>query len=534
MSDHTGRRGAVGLETHGLTPAGSVVWNASAPELYEHALNRGEGVLADGGPLVVSTGAHTGRAPKDKFVVREPGSEQRIWWGNVNQPFEPDAYANLRSRVVSYLSGRDLFVVDAFAGAHPRHRLALRVVTDSAWHALFARTMFIVPEDAEFATHAPDAVVLHAPGFQAQPDRDGTRAANFVLLHPTDQEVVIGGTQYAGEIKKSIFTLMNDRLPLGGVLSMHCSANVSAEGRVAVFFGLSGTGKTTLSTDATRPLIGDDEHGWGDDGVFNIEGGCYAKVIGLSAEAEPEIHRTTHMFGTVLENVVMDPVTRRLDLDDASITENTRGAYPLESIDNAHRPKRAGHPSAIVMLTADAFGVLPPIAKLTHAQAMYHFLAGYTAKVAGTEVGITEPQTTFSACFGAPFLPQRPAVYAHMLGELIEEHKVSTWLVNTGWTGGPYGIGHRMPIAATRALVRGAISGGLDTVATRTDPTFGFAVPLEVPGVSKELLDPRSTWSDPAKYDETAARLAAEFASHFQVFAQDVTAEIAAAGPTTA
>jgi phosphoenolpyruvate carboxykinase (ATP) len=532
MSDDTGRRGPIGLDAHGLTPTGTVVWNATAPELYEHAIHRGEGVVADGGPLVVSTGAHTGRAPKDKFVVREPGSEERIWWGNVNQPFDADGYADLRGRVAAYLGPRDLFVVDAFAGAHPRHRLALRVVTDSAWHALFARTMFIVPEDDEFAAHRPEAVVLHAPGFQAQPDRDGTRAANFVVLHPTNQEVVIGGTQYAGEIKKSIFTLMNDRLPLGGVLSMHCSANVSADGRVAVFFGLSGTGKTTLSTDATRPLIGDDEHGWGDDGVFNIEGGCYAKVIGLSAEAEPEIHRTTHLFGTVLENVVMDPVTRRLDLDDGSITENTRGAYPLESIENAHRPKRAGHPRTIVMLTADAFGVLPPIARLTHAQAMYHFLAGYTAKVAGTEVGITEPQTTFSACFGAPFLPQRPAVYAHMLGELIEEHGVATWLVNTGWTGGPYGVGHRMPIAATRALVRAAISGELEAAATRTDPTFGFEVPLEVPGVSSQLLDPRSTWSDPDKYDETAARLAGEFASHFQVFAGDVSAEIAAAGPT--
>ena len=509
------------------------MWNASAPELYEHAINRGEGVLADGGPLVVSTGAHTGRAPKDKFVVREPGSDERIWWGNVNQPFAPDAYAALRARVAEHLSGRDLFVVDAYAGAHPRHRLALRVVTDSAWHALFARTMFIVPEDDEFATHTPEAVVLHAPGLQAEPDRDATRAPNFVVLHPTAQEVIIGGTEYAGEIKKSIFTMMNDRLPLKGVLSMHCSANVSAEGRVAVFFGLSGTGKTTLSTDATRPLIGDDEHGWGDDGVFNIEGGCYAKVIGLSAEAEPEIFRTTHMFGTVLENVVLDPVTRRLNLDDGSITENTRGAYPLDSIENAHRPSRAGHPSAIVMLTADAFGVLPPIAKLTHAQAMYHFLAGYTAKVAGTEMGVTEPQTTFSACFGAPFLPQRPAVYAHMLGELIEGHSVSTWLVNTGWTGGAYGVGHRMPIAATRALVRAAISGELDGVATRTDPTFGFEVPLDVPGVSKGLLDPRSTWADPAKYDETAAKLAAEFTAHFGVFAADVSPEVAAAGPVS-
>ncbi len=534
MSKETGRRGPIGLDAHGLTTTGGVVWNATTPELYEHALERGEGAVAEGGPLVVSTGAHTGRAPKDKFVVREPGSEERIWWGAVNQPFDPDDYAALRARLLEYLSSRDLFVVDAFAGAHPRHRLALRVVTESAWHALFARTLFIVPEDDEFAKHAPEAVVLHAPSFQAKPERDGTRAANFVVLHPTDQEVIIGGTQYAGEIKKSIFTLMNDRLPLNSVLSMHCSANVSEDGRVAVFFGLSGTGKTTLSTDATRPLIGDDEHGWGDDGVFNIEGGCYAKVIGLSAEAEPEIYRTTQMFGTVIENVVMDPVSRRLDLDDSSITENTRGAYPLASIENAYPPKRAGHPSAIVMLTADAFGVLPPIAKLTHAQAMYHFLAGYTAKVAGTEVGVTEPQTTFSACFGAPFLPQRPAVYAHMLGELIEEHQVSTWLVNTGWTGGSYGVGRRMPIAATRVLVRAAISGELDAAPTRTDPTFGFEVPLAVPGVDSQLLDPRSTWADPAKYDATAVKLAGEFSAHFAVFAGDVSPQVAAAGPSVA
>ena len=531
MSTESGRRGPVGLDAHGVRNPASVVWNASAPELYEHVIRRGEGRIAEGGALVVSTGAHTGRAPKDKYIVREPGSEDRVWWGPVNQPMDAERHAALRGKLLAYLQGPELFVVDAFAGAHPEHRLPLRVVTDSAWHALFARSLFIAPTDDELARHEPEAVVLHAPGFEADPETDGTRAPNFVVLHLTDQEIIIGGTGYAGEIKKSIFTLMNDRLPNRGVLSMHCSANLGEAGRVAIFFGLSGTGKTTLSTDATRPLIGDDEHGWADDGVFNIEGGCYAKVIGLSSTPEPEIYGTTHMFGTVLENVVMNPDTRRLDLADASMTENTRGAYPLESIPNAYLPKRGGHPSAIVMLTADAFGVLPPIARLSHEQAMYHFLAGYTAKVAGTEVGVTEPQTTFSACFGAPFLPQPPSVYARMLGELVEEHEATAWLVNTGWTGGPYGVGERMPIAATRAIVRAAISGELDDAPTRTDPAFGLEVPLEVPGVDSRLLQPRDTWADPDAYDEQAASLAAAFREHFAVYAADVTPEIAAAGP---
>ena len=405
-------------------------------------------------------------------------------------------------------------MIDAWAGADPAHRLPLRVVTESAWHALFARTLFIEPTDEELQAHRPEALVLHAPSFAADPASDGTRAGNFVILHLTDQEILIGGTQYAGEIKKSIFTLMNDRLPQRGVLSMHCSANVDADGRVAVFFGLSGTGKTTLSTDSQRPLIGDDEHGWGEDGVFNIEGGCYAKVIKLSPEAEPEIYATTRTFGTVLENVVMDPATRRLDLDDDALTENTRGAYPLASIPNHVTDKRAGHPSTIVMLTADAFGVLPPVAKLTPEEAMTMFLAGYTAKVAGTEVGVVEPQAAFSACFGAPFLPQPPSVYAELLRERIEEHGASAWLVNTGWTGGPYGTGSRMPIAATRAIVRAAVSGDLDGAPTRTDPVFGFEVPTEVQGVDAALLDPRGTWDDPSAYDEAAADLAAKIQEH--------------------
>jgi phosphoenolpyruvate carboxykinase (ATP) len=508
------RGGQVGLDAHGIEPAEAVWWNLSTPALYEHSVAAGDARLADGGALVVSTGEHTGRAPKDKYIVREPGSEDRVWWGTVNQAIEPAVHASLGERLRAHLGAREIYVVDAFAGADPDVRLPLRVVTESAWHALFARTLFIEPSDEELEGHRPEALVLHAPSFTADPEADGTRAPNFVSLHLTDQEILIGGTAYAGEIKKSIFTLMNDRLPQRGVLSMHCSANVGADGDVAVFFGLSGTGKTTLSTDSERPLIGDDEHGWGEDGVFNIEGGCYAKVIKLSPTAEPEIHATTHTFGTVLENVVMDPASRRLDLDDDSITENTRGAYPLESIPNHVPEKRAGHPSTIVMLTADAFGVLPPVAKLTPEQAMTMFLAGYTAKVAGTEVGVVEPQAAFSACFGAPFLPQPPAVYARLLGERIERHGASAWLVNTGWTGGAYGTGSRMPIAATRAIVRAALSGKLDDAPTRTDPAFGFQVPTEVPGVDEALLDPRGTWDDPEAYDAAAADLATQIEEH--------------------
>jgi phosphoenolpyruvate carboxykinase (ATP) len=513
------REGSAGLEIHGIEPAATVWWNLPAAALYEHAIAAGDARLAEGGALVVSTGAHTGRAPRDKYIVREPGSEDRVWWGQVNQPIEPGAHSRIRERLREHLAGRDLYVVDAFAGADPAHRLGLRVVSESAWHALFARTMFIEPSEDELADHRPEAVVLHAPSFAAEPAVDRTRAQNFVILHLTDREILIGGTAYAGEIKKSIFTLMNDQLPSRGVLSMHCSANVGEDGRVAVFFGLSGTGKTTLSTDSQRPLIGDDEHGWGEDGVFNIEGGCYAKVINLSPTAEPEIFATTRRFGTVLENVALDPATRRLDLDDDSVTENTRAAYPLASIPNSLPDKRAGHPAAVVMLTADAFGVLAPIARLTPDEAMRMFLAGYTAKVAGTEVGVVEPQATFSACFGAPFLPQPPSVYAGLLRERLRVHGSSAWLVNTGWTGGPYGTGSRMPIAATRAIIRAALSGRLDDAPTRTDPVFGFAVPTEVPGVDPALLDPRATWDDPEAYDAAAADLAARIREHAEAVA---------------
>ena len=508
------RGGTVGLDTHGIAATGTVHWNLPPAALYEHTLAAGTGRLAEGGPLVVTTGVHTGRQPKDRFVVREPGSEDRIWWGDVNIEISEEHTAGLRTRLTDHLGGTDLYVIDAYAGADPANRLAVRLVSESAWHSLFAQTMFIRPTDEELESFVPEALILHAPSVEADPATDGTRKGNFVVLHPTRKEILIGGTYYGGEIKKSIFSLMNDLLPNRGILSMHCSANVGADGNVAIFFGLSGTGKTTLSTDAERPLIGDDEHGWGDDGVFNIEGGCYAKVIKLSPTAEPEIYATTRTFGTVLENVVMDPTTRRLDLDDDSLTENTRAAYPLASIPNAVPEKRAGHPTAMVMLTADAFGVLPPVARLTTEEAMRYFLAGYTAKVAGTEVGVLEPQATFSACFGAAFLPQAPAVYANLLGERLAKHGVQAWLVNTGWTGGPYGTGSRMPIAATRAIVRAAVSGSLTDAPTRTDPIFGFQVPVAVEGVEAGLLDPRSTWADGDAYDAAATDLAARIAEH--------------------
>ena len=531
MATTTERDAQLDLSAHRLDPTGRVQWRPSTPTLYTHTLLRGDGALAEGGALVVDTGRHTGRSPQDKFVVREPGSEQRIWWGSVNQPLDEERFDGLREKVATYLEGCDaLYVVDAFAGADPVHRIGVRVVTESPWHALFAKTLFIDPSPEELRSYEPQALILHAPAVEADPEEDGTRSSTFVVLHPSRREIVIGGTYYAGEIKKSIFTLMNDRLPLEGVLPMHCSANVSDDGRAAIFFGLSGTGKTTLSADPSRHLIGDDEHGWADDGVFNIEGGCYAKVIRLSAEAEPQIYATTHTFGTVLENVVVDE-DGVLDLDDDSKTENTRAAYKLEAISNALPTKRAGHPTSVVMLTADAFGILPPIARLTSEQAMFYFLSGFTAKLAGTEIGVTEPQPTFSACFGAPFLPQPPSVYARMLGERLARHDAKVWLVNTGWTGGPFGEGHRMPIAATRALVHAALSGDLDAVAYREDPVFGFEVPIDVPGVEPQLLDPRSTWRDREAYDRKARDLAQMFRDNFAKFDGDADPDIAAAGP---
>jgi phosphoenolpyruvate carboxykinase (ATP) len=522
-------RGRVGLSAHGVSPTGRVVWNPSTPLLYEHAIVRGDGRIAEGGPLAVDTGSHTGRSPKDKFIVREAGSEDRIWWDG-NKEFPEDGFERLRDKVTDRLAVETtLYVVDAFAGADPVHRVAVRVITSHPYHALFARTMFIDPTPDELRAFSPQALVLHAPELEAEPDEDGTRTGTFIVLHPSRGEVLIGGTFYGGEIKKSIFTVMNDRLPLEAVFPMHCSANVGADGRVAIFFGLSGTGKTTLSADPERALIGDDEHGWGDAGVFNMEGGCYAKVIRLSSAAEPEIYKTTRTFGTILENVAIDE-QGTLDLDDDSKTENTRAAYKLEQIANALPEKRAGHPSSVVMLTADAFGILPPIARLDHDQALYYFLSGFTAKLAGTEIGVTEPQPTFSTCFGAPFLPQPPAVYAEMLGRKLDEHGAAVWLVNTGWTGGPFGEGERMPIAVTRALLHAALAGRLDDVEYRTDAVFGFRVPVEAAGVDPALLNPRSTWRDPDAYDRKARELAAMFQDNFEQFA-DADGRLAAAGP---
>ena len=530
MATTIGAEGRVDLSAHGIDAAGRVQYQPSTSLLYTQALLRGDGRLAEGGPLVVDTGRYTGRSPNDKFVVREPGSEDRIWWGKVNQEIDEEHFEGLRDKVASFLEEQDLYVVDSFAGADPAHRLGVRLVTYSPWHALFAKTLFIEPAEDELDQLEPQALILHAPPVEADPAADATRSSTFVVLHPGRREIVIGGTFYAGEIKKSIFTLMNDKLPLEGVLPMHCSANVGEDGDVAVFFGLSGTGKTTLSADPSRRLIGDDEHGWSDDGVFNIEGGCYAKVIRLSAEAEPEIYRTTRTFGTVLENVIIDE-QGVLDLHDESKTENTRAAYKLEQIANAEPSKRAGHPGSVVFLTADAFGILPPIARFSREQAMFYFLSGFTAKLAGTEIGVTEPQPTFSACFGAPFLPQPPAVYAHLLGTRLERHGATVWLVNTGWTGGPFGEGERMPIAATRTLLDAALSGRLDDAEYRTDELFGFDVPLEVPGVVNSLLDPRSTWRDPDAYDRKARELARMFRDNFEQFASEAGEAVVAAGP---
>jgi phosphoenolpyruvate carboxykinase (ATP) len=518
------------LAAHGIEVRGRVYWHPTTAQLYMHAVARGDGQIAEGGPLVVDTGIHTGRSPKDKFIVREPGSEDRIWWSDVNSELSQEHFDGLREKVAARLGDVDLYVVDAFAGADPAHRIAVRIVTESPWHALFAKTLFIEPTEEELEELEPEALVLHAPSVTAVPEEDGTRTGTFVVLHPSRSEVVIGGTYYAGEIKKSIFTLMNDRLPLEGVFPMHCSANLGDDGTAAIFFGLSGTGKTTLSADPERHLIGDDEHGWGDEGVFNIEGGCYAKVIRLSAEAEPEIYKTTHTFGTVLENVAVDELGV-LDLDDDSKTENTRGAYKLEQIANALPTKRAGHPSSIVFLTADAFGILPPIGRLTNDQALYWFLSGFTAKLAGTEIGVKEPQPTFSPCFGGPFLPQPPSVYARMLGERLARHGASVWLVNTGWTGGPYGEGHRMPIEATRTLLHAALANKLDDVEYRVDPVFGFKVPVDVHGVDHRLLDPRSTWRDPDAYDRKARELGRMFRDNFTRFADTAGEAVAAAGP---
>jgi phosphoenolpyruvate carboxykinase (ATP) len=524
-------RSRVGVEHHGFRNVNNVYWNLTTPQLYEEAIRRREGRLAHLGPLVVRTGHHTGRSPNDKFVVREPSSAERIWWGAVNRPMPPEQFDILHRRLLAYFQGKDLFVQDCFVCADPEYRIPLRVITETAWHNLFARAIFIRPERAELSAHVPQFTVIHAPNFHAIPEVDGTRSEVFIVINFGQRLVLIGGTHYAGEIKKSVFTLLNYLLPQRGVLSMHCSANMGAGGDVAIFFGLSGTGKTTLSADPERILIGDDEHGWSDRGIFNCEGGCYAKVIRLSPEAEPEIYATTRRFGTILENVGFDSTTGRVDLDDDSLTENTRAAYPITHIPNAARDGLGGHPRTVIMLTADAFGILPPIARLTPVQAMYHFLSGYTAKVAGTERGVTEPQATFSACFGAPFMALSPIVYAEMLGERLRRHRVAVWLVNTGWSGGPYGVGRRIRIDYTRAMVRAALSGALEEVPLRPDPVFGLAVPAAVPGVPVEILTVRETWEDAATYDMQARRLAEMFTQNFAQFADQVPEAVRAAGP---
>lgn len=522
-----------GLEHHGIQNVNAVYWNLTTPRLYEEAIRRREARVAHLGPLVVRTGQYTGRAPKDKFVVQDNNSNDKVWWGSVNQPMSEVQYDALKRRLLAYWQGRDLFVQDCYAGADPNYRLPIRVITETAWHSLFARDMFIQAKPAELKNHVPEFTVFHAPNFHAIPEEDGTRSEVFIVVNLSKKTILIGGTQYAGEIKKSIFSVLNYLLPQQRVLSMHCSANVGEKGDVAIFFGLSGTGKTTLSADPTRTLIGDDEHGWSNDGIFNLEGGCYAKVVHLSPEGEPEIYATTRRFGTILENVGFNSDTGRVDLDDTSLTENTRAAYPISHIPNASRTGLAGHPDTIIMLTADAFGVLPPIAKLTPAQAMYHFLSGYTAKVAGTERGVTEPSATFSTCFGAPFMTLPPTVYAELLGEKIAQHQVHVWLINTGWTGGPYGVGSRMKLGYTRAMVHAALDGALANVAVVTDPIFGLAIPTSCPGVPSEILNPRNTWVDPVAYDAQAQKLAAMFTKNFQTFTSAVSAEVAAAGPNS-
>lgn len=525
------RHGTQALKAQGLAPRGQVHWNLAPPVLIEHAIRRNEGQLAHRGPFVAVTAPHTGRSPNDKFIVRERETEQDVDWGTINQPISEEHFDRLLADVRAYLDGLDdLFVQDLYCGADPGHRLNVRYVTPNAWHAAFVRNMFIRPDASALPTFEPNFTVLHTPEYLATPDRHGTRSGTFIMLHLARRMILIGGTRYAGELKKAMFTVMNYLMPREGVLSMHCSANIGPDGDTALFFGLSGTGKTTLSADPDRSLIGDDEHGWGEQGVFNFEGGCYAKVINLSAEQEPDIFATTEMFGTILENVVLDPDTRRVRFADQSVTENTRASYPLEYIRNHVPGGRGGHPRNVIFLSADAFGVLPPIAKLTRDQAMYYFMSGYTAKVAGTERGVTEPQATFSACFGAVFLVWHPSRYAEMLGQLIDQHGATVWLVNTGWSGGPYGVGSRMKLAYTRAMVRAALSGALRDVPCETDPVFGLAVPTSVPDVPPNVLNPRGTWSDPAAYDAQARKLAEMFRQNFAQFG-DVDAKVKAAGP---
>ena len=528
----TDRVPKAGLETQGISTSAEISWNLTTAPLVEHAVRRGEGLLARDGPLVVRTGQHTGRSAQDRFIVRDSTSERTVWWGKTNKPMDGDAFDRLHHDFLAALGAKDsLFVQDLYGGSQPEYRVRVRVVTELAWHSLFIRTLLVRPETDELAEFDPEYLIIDLPSFRADPERHGCRSETVIAVNLEKKVILIGGTAYAGEMKKSVFGLLNFLLPPHGIMPMHCSANIGPANDTAIFFGLSGTGKTTLSADPNRTLIGDDEHGWSDTAVFNFEGGCYAKMIRLSAEAEPEIFATTRRFGTVLENVVIDPVTRELDLDDGSLAENSRGAYPIDFIPNSSERNMGPLPRNVVMLTADAFGVLPPIARLTPDQAMYHFLSGYTAKVAGTEIGVTEPEATFSTCFGAPFMPRHPSVYGNLLKDRIARGGVDCWLVNTGWTGGKYGVGKRMPIQATRALLNAALDGSLKNANFRKDPNFGFDVPVEVPGVESDILDPRGTWPDPNAYDRTAARLVELFVENFAEFAPHVDEGVRQSGP---
>jgi len=522
----TGTASNYGLDKEGVRHAAAQYWNLTAPLLYEHAIRRHEGEIAAGGAFVAHTGKFTGRTPRDKYFVEEASSKDEIWWGGFNKPVSEAVFERMLDRVRAYMQGKELFVQDLHGGADPAYRLKVRVVSDSAWHSLFVRNMFIRPKVDELADFVPDFTILHAPHFFGDAAADGTASDTFIFVNFGRRLVLIGGTEYAGEIKKCVFGYLNFMLPAKGVLPMHCSVNVGPRGDSAVFFGLSGTGKTTLSADGSRTLIGDDEHGWSDRGLFNFEGGCYAKAINLSAAHEPEIYAATHRFGTVLENVVIDPLTRVPDLTDSSLTENTRACYPLDFIPNADIRGVASHPENVIMLTADAFGVLPPISRMSPEQAMYHFLSGYTAQVAGTEIGVTEPKATFSTCFGAPFMPRHPSVYAKMLGERIEKTGAACWLVNTGWSGGAYGVGSRMKIAYSRALVRAALAGELKDVPVRKEPFFGLLVPESCPQVPSDVLLARNTWSDKGAYDQTARDLTKRFESNFKKFEDYVGPEV--------
>ena len=529
------RKADFNLSNQGVGNLRLAYWNLATEALYEEAIFRGEGVTAAGGPFVAHTGKHTARSANDKFVVRHVDSENNIWWGVYNRPFEIEKFDSLYARMLGYLQGRDVFVQDLYGGADENYRLPVRFVTEQAWHSMFLRNMFLLPQSLEeYKRFVPEFTIFGLPGFKGTPSIDSTNTETFIVLNFEKKLAIIGNTAYAGELKKTVFTLLNYLLPLEGVLSMHCSANVNPDDRndVALFFGLSGTGKTTLSADPTRSLIGDDEHGWSDDGVFNFEGGCYAKVIGLSESAEPEIYATTRMFGTILENVPFDPITRLIDLDDESITENTRASYPLDFIANAVPEKKAGHPKNVILLTCDASGVMPPIARLSPDQALYQFISGYTSKIAGTEVGLgKEPEITFSACFGGPFMVHHPYKYAELLKRKIERYGVKCWLVNTGWVGGPYGIGKRISIKYTRALLNAALTGKLDSVKFKRDPVFGFDVPETCPNVPDDVLDPSSSWHDKKEYDKKYKQLAQRFIENFGKFTTQTPQEVIDAGP---